>query len=65
MRIAKNIRTHVYKGITTFELVEKSPEEWNKAAAVKRQALFLRLYGFDPMDAKEAQEGLNKYFKGE
>lgn len=58
----KNIRARTYKSITTFELLEKSPEEWNKAAAAQRRVIFLKLYGFDPEDDKEAREGTNKYF---
>lgn len=65
MRIAKNIRTHAYKGITTFELFEKGPSEWNKAAAKQRRKVFLKLYGFDPENDEEAQQGLDKYFKCE
>ena len=59
---AKNIKTHSYKGLTEYELIEKSPEEWNKAAAAQRCVIFLKLYGFDPEDDKEAREGINKYF---
>lgn len=61
----KNIRTHSYKGQTEYELIEKSRGEWNKAAAAQRRVIFLKLYGFDPENDHEAQEGIDKYFKGE
>lgn len=60
----KNIRTHSYKGITEYELIEKSPEEWNKAAAAQRRVIFYQLYGMDPTDDAESQQGINKYFYG-
>ena len=59
----KNIRARTYKSITTFELLEKSPEEWNKLAVSQRQRIFLKMFGFDPESDKEAQEGIDRYFK--
>lgn len=63
MRIAKNIQVHAYKGQTVHVLNEKNIEQWNMAAAAQRRVIFLKLYGFDPEDDKEAQQGLKKYFQ--
>ena len=59
----KNIRARTYKSITTFELLEKSPEEWNKLAVSQRQRIFLKMFGFDPENDKEAREGIDRHLK--
>ena len=59
----KNIRARTYKSITTFELLEKSAEEWNKLAVSQRQRIFLKMFGFDPENDKEAQEGIDRHLK--
>lgn len=59
---AKNIKMKVRKGVIFYELTEKSTEEWNAAAVLQRQKLFLQLYGFDPETDQEARQGICRYF---
>lgn len=59
----KNIRARTYNSITTFELLEKSPEEWNKLAVSQRQKIFFQLFGKIPENDQEARRKLDKYFK--
>jgi hypothetical protein len=62
---ANNIRIIEYpNGHKIAELLEESAQAWNAKAAERRRAIFLKMYGFDAMDDKEAQEGLDKYFNG-
>ena len=62
---AKNIQIIEYpNGDKIAELLELSTQAWNTKAAVRRNALFLKLYGFDAESEEEAQWGIDKYFKG-
>jgi hypothetical protein len=63
MIMPKNIRTRAYGGEVICELVEPSIADWNAKAAKSRKALYLKLYGMDPTDDKEAQQGIDRYFK--
>ena len=62
---AKNIQIIEYpNGDKIAELLELSTQAWNAKAAEQRNALFLKLYGFDAESDEEAQWGIDKYFKG-
>ena len=61
--IAKNIKLKSRQGTVFYELTEKSVDEWNAACALQRQKIFLKLFGFDPENDKEARQGLSRYVK--
>lgn len=63
MITAKNIRTRAYKGEVIRELVEPSAADWTARAAARRKALYLKLYGMDPINDTEAQQAIDTYFK--
>lgn len=61
--IAKNLKKKARKGQVFYELKDISAAEWNEKAVQQRKKIFLKMFGFDPENDKEAQEGIYRYFK--
>ena len=61
--IAKNLKKKARKGQVFYELKVISAAEWNEKAMLQRNRIFLKMFGFDPESDKEAQEGIDRYFK--
>ena len=60
--IAKNLKKKARKSQVFYELNDISAAEWNEKAMLQRQRIFLKMFGFDPEDDKEAREGIDRYF---
>ena len=60
--IAKNLKKKARKSQVFYELNDISAAEWNEKAMLQRQRIFLKMFGFDPENDKEAREGIDRYF---
>ena len=61
--IAKNLKKKARKSQVFYELNDISAAEWNEKAMLQRQRIFLKMFGFDPENDKEAQEEISRYLK--
>lgn len=61
--IAKNLKKKVRQGTVFYELKDISADKWNEKAILQRQRIFLKMFGFDPENDKEARESIDRYFK--
>ena len=61
--IASNLKKKVRQGTVFYELKDISAAEWNEKAMLQRQRIFLKMFGFDPENDKEAREGIDRHLK--
>ncbi len=61
--IAKNLKKKVRQGTVFYELKDISAAKWNEKAVLQRKKIFLKMFGFDPENDKEAQEEISRYLK--
>ena len=61
--IAKNLKKKVRQGTVFYELKDISAAEWNEKAMLQRQRIFLKMFGFDPENDKEAKQEISRYLK--